>query len=158
MTRPFRESVISGDRKRWLTLVVVCLAVLMNVLDASIVNVALPTIQRSLHMSQANLTWVVNAYLITYGGFLLLAGRVGDLIGRKRVFLVGIALFTAASAVCGASSGEVVLIVARFVQGFAGALSSSSVRTPELFHATGGKSPALTRGAADRRSRRRSRA
>jgi EmrB/QacA subfamily drug resistance transporter len=116
-----------ADRKRWIALVVVCLAMLMNVLDASIVNVALPTIQRSLNISQANLTWIVNAYLITFGGFLLLAGRLGDLVGRKRVFLTGIVIFTAASVVCGAAGSEIVLIVARFVQGFGGAVSTSVI-------------------------------
>src|SRR5437868_15395070 len=86
------------NRRRWFALVVVCLAQLMNTLDATIVNVALPTIQADLHFTQANLTWVVNAYLISFGSFLLLAGRLGDLIGRKRVFVVGLALFTLASA------------------------------------------------------------
>jgi EmrB/QacA subfamily drug resistance transporter len=117
----------AGDRKRWIALFVVCLAMLMNVLDASIVNVALPSIQHSLRISQANLTWVINAYLITFGGFLLLAGRVGDLVGRKRVFLAGIGIFTAASVVCGFAGSEIVLIVARFVQGFGGAVSSSVI-------------------------------
>ena len=79
-----------SDRQRWLALVVVCLGQLMIVLDSTIVNVALPSIQRDLHFTQANLTWVVNAYLITYGSFLLLAGRAGDLIGRKRVFIAGV--------------------------------------------------------------------
>src|SRR5215470_17123128 len=90
-----------ADRRRWFALVVVCLAQLMNTLDGTIVNVALPTIQADLHFSQANLTWVVNGYLITFGSFLLLAGRVGDLIGRKRVFIAGLLLFTVASAICG---------------------------------------------------------
>jgi EmrB/QacA subfamily drug resistance transporter len=116
-----------GERKRWIALIVVCMAMLMNVLDASIVNVALPKIQGSLHFSQANLTWVINAYLIAYGGFLLLAGRLGDLIGRKRVFLAGIALFTVASIACGLADSQVLLIVARFVQGFGAAVSSSVI-------------------------------
>src|SRR4030081_3859874 len=89
-----------GDRRRWLALVVICFGQLMIVLDSTIVNVALPVIQRDLHFTQANLTWVVNAYLITYGSFLLLAGRAGDLIGRKKVFLAGVVLFTAASVLC----------------------------------------------------------
>src|SRR5215467_3844518 len=88
-------------RRRWFALVVVCLAQLMNTLDGTIVNVALPAIQADLGFSQANLTWVVNGYLITFGSFLLFAGRLGDLIGRKRVFLTGLVLFTAASAACG---------------------------------------------------------
>src|SRR5215472_17496178 len=84
--------------RRWLALGAVCLAQLMVMIDASVVNVALPQAQRELHFTQASLTWVVNAYLITFGGFLLLAGRLGDLLGRKRVFLIGLVLFTAASA------------------------------------------------------------
>src|ERR1700684_3137975 len=88
------------DKRRWIALIVVCFAMLMNALDSSIVNVALPSIQRSLHFSQPNLTWVVDAYLISFGSFLLLAGRLGDLIGRKRVFLAGIAVFTVSSGVC----------------------------------------------------------
>src|SRR5579863_6305567 len=87
----------ASDRRRWLALAVVCLAQLMNVLDTTIVNVALPSIQRDLHFSQGNLTWVVNAFLITFGSFLLLAGRLSDLVGRKRVFLTGVAVFTTAS-------------------------------------------------------------
>ena len=90
-----------GDRQRWLALVVVCFGQLMIMLDSTIVNVALPAIQRDLHFTQANLTWVVNAYLIAYGSLLLLAGRAGDLIGRKRVFLAGVAVFTVASVLDG---------------------------------------------------------
>jgi EmrB/QacA subfamily drug resistance transporter len=115
------------DRARWIALVVVCFAQLMSILDGTIVNVALPSIQRGLHFSQANLTWVVNAYLISYGSFLLLGGRLGDLIGRKRIFLVGILLFTAASMVCGIAQSQVLLIAARFVQGFGGAGASSAI-------------------------------
>jgi len=100
---------------------------LMNILDQTIVNVALPTIQRDLHFSQASLAWVIDAYLITFAGSLLLAGRLGDLIGRKRVFLVGVALFTVASAACGAADNQTLLIVARFVQGLGAALSSSVI-------------------------------
>ncbi len=85
------------ERRRWIALAVLCLGQLMMVLDATIVNVALPSIQRDLHFTQANLTWVIDGYLITFGGFLLLAGRIGDLVGRKRVFLAGLVLFTAAS-------------------------------------------------------------
>src|SRR5271166_914781 len=89
------------ERRRWIALGVLCLGQLMMVLDATIVNVALPSIQSDLHFTQSNLTWVINGYLITFGGFLLLAGRMGDLIGRKRVFLAGLVLFTAASVLCG---------------------------------------------------------
>src|SRR5712691_7844688 len=116
-----------AERRRWLALVVVCLAQLMNTLDGTIVNVALPTIQADLHFSQANLTWVVNGYLISFGSFLLLAGRLGDLIGRKAVFLAGLILFTAASAVCGLAHDQVVLVAARLVQGIGGAVSSSVI-------------------------------
>src|ERR1700677_2649680 len=110
------------DHRRWIALIVVCFAMLMNVLDQTIVNVALPTIQRDLHFSQASLAWVIDAYLITFAGILLLAGRLGDLIGRKKVFLVGVALFTVASAACGAADSRPLLIVARFIQGFGAAL------------------------------------
>src|SRR5437016_12578413 len=91
----------AGERRRWVALAVLCLGQLMMVLDATIVNVALPSIQRDLHFTQQNLTWVMNGYLITFGGFLLLAGRMGDLIGRKKVFLAGLVLFTLASVLCG---------------------------------------------------------
>src|ERR1700674_1678046 len=110
-------SVVRGslsDRRRWLALVVVCFGQLMIVLDSTIVNVALPSIQRDLRFSQADLTWVVNSYLITYGSLLLLAGRAGDLIGRKRVFLAGVAVFTAASVLSGFAYDPAVLVVARF--------------------------------------------
>src|ERR1700694_745650 len=112
-----------GDRRRWLSLVVVCFGQLMSVLDSTIVNVALPAIQRDLHFSQAELTWVVNAYLITYGSLLLLAGRAGDLIGRKRVFLAGGAVFTVASGLDGLAVHSTTLIAARLLQGLGGALS-----------------------------------
>jgi EmrB/QacA subfamily drug resistance transporter len=114
-------------RRRWIALIVVCFAMLMNILDQTIVNVALPTIQHDLHFSQASLAWVIDAYLITFAGTLLLAGRLGDLIGRKKVFLVGVALFTLASAACGAADSQPLLIVARFVQGLGAALSSSVI-------------------------------
>src|SRR6202042_1024851 len=104
------------DRRRWLALVVVCLAQLMIVLDTTIVNVALPRIQADLHFTQGNLTWVINAFLVTFGSFLLLAGRLGDLLGRKRVFLFGVTLFTAASILCGLSPSQNALIAARFIQ------------------------------------------
>src|SRR5712664_4322866 len=99
-----------GERRRWLALVVVCFGQLMIVLDSTIVNVALPSIQRDLHFSQADLTWVVNAYLITFGSLLLLAGRAGDLVGRKKVFLGGVVLFTAASVLCGLALDPATLI------------------------------------------------
>ena len=115
------------ERRRWVALFVVCFAMLMNTLDQTIVNVALPTIQHDLHFTQAALAWVIDAYLITFAGALLLAGRLGDLIGRKRVFLVGVALFTLASAACGAADTQALLIAARFAQGLGAALSSSVI-------------------------------
>ncbi len=117
----------SSDRSRWTALVVLCIGMLMIVLDATIVNVALPKIQDDLGFSQSSLAWVVNAYLIAFGGLLLLAGRLGDLIGRRDVFLVGLVLFTAASLVCGLAQSEAMLIVARFVQGIGGALTSAVI-------------------------------
>jgi EmrB/QacA subfamily drug resistance transporter len=115
------------DDKRWIALYVLCAGMLMIVLDGTIVNVALPSIQDDLHFSQANLAWVVNAYLIPFGGLLLLAGRLGDLLGQRRVFLVGLGVFTVASAACAASPDQAVLIGARFVQGIGGALSSAVI-------------------------------
>jgi EmrB/QacA subfamily drug resistance transporter len=116
-----------SDRRRWMALVVVCLAQLMNVLDTTIVNVALPSIQHDLGFTQGNLTWVVNAFLITFGSFLLLAGRLGDLVGRKRVFMSGVVVFTAASALCGLAPSQGFLIAARFVQGIGAAAQASVI-------------------------------
>src|SRR5919109_2329045 len=99
---------LTGERRRWAALAVVCLGQLMMVLDATIVNVALPWIQRDMRFTQSSLTWVLDAYMIAFGSFLLLAGRVGDLIGRKRVFLAGLVLFTLASTVCGLANDQVV--------------------------------------------------
>ncbi len=118
---------ITSDRRRWMALVVVCLAQLMIVLDTTIVNVALPTIQRDLHFSQGNLTWVVDAFMVTFGSFLLLAGRLGDLFGRKRVFLTGVTVFTVASLLCGLAPDQGVLIAARFIQGLGAALQASVI-------------------------------
>ena len=106
---------------------VVCLAQLMIVLDVTIVNVALPSIQRDLHFSQSNLTWVVNAFLVTFGSLLLLAGRIGDLAGRKRVFLAGLVTFTVASLLCGIAPSQGALIAARFVQGVGAAAQASVI-------------------------------
>ena len=117
----------SSDRRRWMGLAVVCLAQLMIVLDTTIVNVALPSIQHDLHFTQANLTWVINAFLISFGSFLLLAGRLGDLLGRKRIFLAGVAVFTIASALCGVAPSQGLLIGARFLQGIGGALAASVI-------------------------------
>jgi EmrB/QacA subfamily drug resistance transporter len=123
---PTPASIPTNDR-RWMALVVVCLAQLMIVLDTTIVNVALPSIQHDLHFSQGNLTWVVNAFLVTFGSFLLLAGRLGDLLGRKRVFLSGLVLFTVASVLCGAAPSQGFLIAARFVQGIGAAMQASVI-------------------------------
>jgi EmrB/QacA subfamily drug resistance transporter len=108
----------------WIVLVLVCLAQFMVILDATIVNVALPSIQVDLGMSDANLQWVVNSYALLFGGFLLLGGRAGDLIGRKRIFLAGVVLFTAASLVCGLAQNEEMLVIARGLQGLGAALVS----------------------------------
>jgi EmrB/QacA subfamily drug resistance transporter len=115
------------DRRRWMALYVLCVGMLMIVLDATIVNVALPTIQRDLGFSQNDLAWVVNAYLIAFGGLLLLSGRIGDLIGQRRIFLIGLAVFTCASLACAVAQSQGVLIVARFVQGVGGALTSAVI-------------------------------
>jgi EmrB/QacA subfamily drug resistance transporter len=117
----------AADRSRWVALVVLCVGMLMIVLDATIVNVALPSIQDDLGFSQSNLAWVVNAYLIAFGGLLLLAGRIGDLVGRRSVFLAGLALFTVASLACGLAQSQEVLVVARFIQGIGGALTSAVI-------------------------------
>ncbi len=114
-------------QRRWASLFVVCLAQLMIVLDVTIVNVALPSIQRDLHFSQGNLTWVVNAFLVTFGSLLLLAGRLGDLAGRKRVFLAGLTIFTAASLLCGIAPSQGALIGARFLQGVGAAAQASVI-------------------------------
>jgi EmrB/QacA subfamily drug resistance transporter len=110
-----------------MALVVVCLGQLMMVVDMTIVNVALPVIQRDLRFSPADLTWVVGAYLISYGSFLLMAGRLGDLVGRKRVFLSGVTIFTIASALCGVADSQLLLIAARFLQGLGGAIATSVI-------------------------------
>jgi len=117
----------ASDRRRWIALVVVCLGQLMIILDATIVTVALPTIQQDLHFSQAALTWVVNAYLITYGSLVLLAGRAGDLVGRKNVFLTGVLVFTAASVLCGLAQDPTMLVAGRFLQGAGGAMSGGVI-------------------------------
>src|SRR5215216_5565719 len=117
----------TAERNRWLALYVLCVGMLMIVLDATIVNVALPSIQDDLGFSQSDLAWIVNAYMIAFGGLLLLAGRIGDLVGQRRVFLTGLAVFTAASVVCAVAPGQGTLIAARFVQGVGGALTSAVI-------------------------------
>jgi EmrB/QacA subfamily drug resistance transporter len=120
MTPPVRDA-------RWVSLYVLCAGMLMIVLDVTIVNVALPSIQDELHFSNAALAWVVNAYLIAFGGLLLLAGRFGDLVGRRRVFLAGIGVFTLASLACGLAQSQALLVGARFVQGVGGAMTSAVI-------------------------------
>lgn len=117
---------VAPNPRRWIALSIVCLGMTMNILDQTIVNVALPSIQRSLHFTPVGLAWVVDSYLITFGGFLLLAGRLGDLIGRKKTFLTGVTLFTISSVFCGLSTTQSMLVTARFAQG-AGAAFSASV-------------------------------
>src|SRR5918998_1645639 len=115
------------ERNRWIALYVLCVGVLMIVLDATVVNVALPAIQEDLGFSQSSLAWVVNAYLIAFGGLLLLAGRVGDLVSRRGVFLVGLGVFTAASVLCGLAQSQGLLVGARFLQGAGGAMTSAVI-------------------------------
>jgi EmrB/QacA subfamily drug resistance transporter len=119
-------AVAAPDPRRWLALAVVGTAFFMTILDVSIVNVALPTIAEKLHFSRGNIQWVVTAYALTFGGFLLLSGRAADLLGRRRVFVVGVALFSVASLACGLSNSEGLLIGARAVQGIGGAIVSAS--------------------------------
>ena len=126
MTRA-RHAALPADRRRWTALYVLCMGMLMIVLDVTVVNVALPSIQDDLGFSQAGLAWIVNAYLIAFGGLLLLAGRLGDLVGRRRIFLLGLAVFTAASIACGLAQTQEVLVVARFVQGAGGAMTSAVI-------------------------------
>src|SRR2546421_5097644 len=112
------------DPRRWQALALICVAMFMTVLDVSIVNVALPSIKNALHVNESSLQWVITAYAITFGGFLLLGGRAGDLLGRRRMFMIGIALFSAASLVCGLAGSIGVLIAARAVQGLGAAIIS----------------------------------
>jgi len=116
---------MTSERTRWYALYVLCLASLMIVLDATIVNVALPSIKKDLGFTESSLAWVVNAYLLTYGGFLLLGGRLGDFLGPRKLFIAGIVLFTLASLVCGLSTTQWMLVAARAVQGIGGATASA---------------------------------
>ncbi len=122
-----QTSPAGAERHRWIALVVLCAGFLMIVLDQTIVNVALPSIQSDLRFSQSGLAWVVNAYLIAFGGLLLAFGRLGDLIGRRRIFLAGLAVFTLASLACGIAESRALLIGARFVQGIGGAMTSAVI-------------------------------
>jgi EmrB/QacA subfamily drug resistance transporter len=118
---------VRPDRSRWAALYVLCTGMLMIVLDVTVVNVALPSIQNNLGFSTSSLAWVVNAYLITFGGLLLLAGRLGDLIGRRKIFLVGLSVFTVASLLCGIAQSQDELVGARFLQGIGGAMTSAVI-------------------------------
>ena len=113
------------QNKRWLALYLLCLGELMIVLDTTVVNVALPSIREDLRFTESSLVWVINAYMLTYGGFLLLGGRLGDLYGNRKLFLAGITLFTAASVACGMAGSQAVLIAARAIQGLGGAVVSA---------------------------------
>src|SRR5271165_2016449 len=125
---PATQGLGAGDSsRRWIALVVLCVGQLMIVLDATAVNVALPSIQKDLHFTTSSLAWVINAYLITFGGLLLLAGRVGDLVGPKKVFMTGVGLFTVASIFCGLAQTQVELIAARFVQGAGAAVVAATI-------------------------------
>src|SRR4051812_18545465 len=117
----------SEERSRWIALYVLCAGMLMIVLDATVVNVALPSIQSDLGFSASGLAWVMNAYLIAFGGLLLLAGRLGDLISRRGIFLAGLAVFTVASLACGVANSSGVLVGARFIQGVGGAMTSAVI-------------------------------
>jgi MFS family permease len=114
------------NKSRWLALIIVCLGYLMIVLDVTIVGVALPSIRADLGFSESSLAWVANAYLLTFGGFLLLAGRLGDLFSHRRLFLIGITVFTLASLACGLAKSQAVLIGSRALQGLGGALVSAA--------------------------------
>src|SRR3954470_18595327 len=119
------RTTTAADRTRWIALLVLCLGDLMIVLDTTIVNVALPSIQDDLGFADSSLAWVVNAYLLTFGGFLLLGGRLGDLFGHRKLFIAGVGLFTAASLACGLATTQGVLVAARAVQGVGGAVVSA---------------------------------
>src|SRR4029079_11933391 len=127
MSSPLRRRPTRMERSRWTALLVLCAGMLMVVLDATVVNVALPSIQADLGFTASSLAWVVNAYLIAFGGLLLLAGRLGDLIGRRTIFLAGLAVFTLASLACGLATSQGMLVTARFVQGIGGAMASAVV-------------------------------
>src|SRR3984885_6416857 len=133
------------QRKRWLALIVLCLGVLMIVLDTTIVNVALPSIAADLGFTETSLVWVVNAYMLTFGGCLLLGGRLGDLYGHRKLFLGGITLFTLASLACGMANSQILLICARAVQGLGGAVVSavSLSLIMNLFTETGERAKAM---------------
>jgi EmrB/QacA subfamily drug resistance transporter len=137
--------MFDDNRKRWMALYVLCSGVLMIVLDTTIVNVALPSIREDLHFTETSLVWVVNAYMLTFGGFLLLGGRLGDLYGHRRFFLLGLILFTAASLGCGLAQSQHVLIAARAIQGIGGAVVTAVALSliMDLFTETGERAKAM---------------
>ncbi|MGI8713402.1 MAG: DHA2 family efflux MFS transporter permease subunit [Solirubrobacteraceae bacterium] len=139
------QSSRHADQQRWISLVVLCAGFLMIILDQTIVNVALPSIQHDLHFSQSGLAWVINAYLIAFGGLLMLVGRLGDLIGRRRIFLLGLAVFTSASLLCGVADNQALLVGARFVQGVGGAMTSAVIlgMIVTMFPAPGDRAKAI---------------
>src|SRR5580704_67276 len=110
---------------RWFAFIILCLGTLMEVLDSTIVNVALPSIRTNLHFSGSNLAWVVNAYLLTFGGFLLLGGKLGDLYGQRKLFIIGVTVFTISSLACGLAQSQAILIIARAIQGLGGAITAA---------------------------------
>ena len=122
-----RARLFAPENRKWVVLASLAFSLFMIMLDNTVVNVALPSIQRDLGFSPAGLAWVVNAYLIAFGGLLLLSGRFGDILGRKRVFMAGLAVFTAASLLCGAAQSQAMLVAARFVQGVGGAMTSAVI-------------------------------
>jgi len=127
-SRPRAEApAVGSERRRWLILVILCIGQLMIVLDATVVNVALPVLQHDLQFSVSSVAWVIDAYLITFGGLLLLSGRLGDLLGRKGIFLAGMALFTISSFLCGVADSQQLLIAARFLQGAGAAAMAAMV-------------------------------
>src|SRR6478609_3028605 len=134
-----------NNRTRWFALYVLCLGSLMIVLDATIVNVALPSIRADLGFSQSSLAWVVNAYLLTFGGCLLLGGRLGDLYGHRRLFIIGIGLFTLASLACGLAGSQEALVAFRAIQGIGGAIASATALslTMSLFTEPGERAKAM---------------
>jgi EmrB/QacA subfamily drug resistance transporter len=142
---PEREFMFDDARKRWWALYVLCSGVLMIVLDTTIVNVALPSIREDLQFTETSLVWVVNAYMLTFGGFLLLGGRLGDLYGHRRLFLLGLILFTAASIGCGVATSQHMLIAARAIQGIGGAVVTAVALSliMDLFTETGERAKAM---------------
>src|SRR4029078_2808584 len=138
-------TMFENDRRRWWALYVLCSGVLMIVLDTTIVNVALPPIRQSLRFTEPSLVWVVNAYMLTFGGFLLLGGRLGDLYGHRRFFLLGLILFTAASLACRLAQSQHVLVAARAVQGIGGAVVTAVALSliMDLFTETGERARAM---------------